>query len=167
MEIPRGAKTDCRVISRENPMAYSITVERDFVRAELVGRETVEETKEFLRAVARLSPTHLSFLIRIAASKSMFRLEQPGLIESFREVACSPSHKVALLADTMDLRVSHEYLELIARQHALNVRSFRSAEEALEWLRQAPPLDVDPQRKKTKDQRPREHVQRRRHAARH
>jgi len=148
-------------------MAYSITVEKDFVRAELVGRETVEETKEFLRAVARLSTTHLSFLIRIAASKSMFRLERPGLIESFRDVACSPWHKVALLADTMDLRVSHEYLELIARQHALNVRSFRSAEEALKWLRQPPPPDVDLQRKKTEDRRPREQVQRRRHAARH
>jgi hypothetical protein len=147
-------------------MAYSITVEEDFVRAELVGRETVEETKEFLRAVARLSPTHLSFLIRIAASKSMFKLEQPGLIESFREVACSPLHKIALLADTLDLRVSHEYLELIARQHALNVRSFRSAEEALKWLRQPPP-EVDQLRKKKEDLRPREAVHRRRDAERH
>jgi len=146
-------------------MAYSITVEEDFVRAELVGRETVEETKEFLRAVARLSATHLLFLIRIANSKSMFRLEQPGLIESFREVACSPSHKVALLADTMDLRVSHEYLELIARQHALNVRSFRSMDEALRWLRQPP--DPDPERKKKKEARPREPAHRRRQPERH
>jgi len=153
--------------TRESPMAYSITVEEDFVRAELVGRETVEETKEFLHAVARLSPTHLSFLIRIAASKSMFRLEQPGLIESFREVACSPAHRIALLADTMDLRVSHEYLELIARQHALNVRSFRSTEEAVRWLRQPLPPDADPERKKKKDAQPREPLHRRRHVERH
>ena len=47
--------------------------------------------------------------------------------------------KIALLADTTDLRVSHEYLEIIARQHALNARSFRTADEALRWLRQPPP----------------------------
>jgi len=70
-----------------------------------------------------------------------------------------------LLADTMDLRVSHEYLELIARQHALNVRSFRSMDEALRWLRQPP--DPDPERKKKKEARPREPGHRRRQPERH
>lgn len=119
-------------------MAYEITVKQDFVRAELVGGDTVEETKDFLRAVAAYSAKHSSFLIRMRASKPMFRLEQQGLIEYFREVARSPTHKIALLADTSDLQVSHEYLELIARQHGLNVRSFRGAAQALRWLRDHP-----------------------------
>jgi hypothetical protein len=142
-------------------MAYSITVESGLVRAELVGRETVEETKEFLRAVAGYSAIHSAFLIRIAASKPMFRLEQAGLIECFREVACTPEHKIALLADTNDLRVSHEYLELIAHQHALNARSFRSVDEALKWLRQPPP-ELAPEPLKTEEQAPPEPPGRRR-----
>lgn len=119
-------------------MAYEITVNQDFVRAEFVGGETVEETKDFLRAVARYSAAHSSFLLRIRASKPVFRLEELGLIEYFGEVARSASHKIALLADTSDLQASHEYLELIARQHGLNVRSFRGTAQALRWLRDKP-----------------------------
>jgi len=119
-------------------MPYEITVEQDLVRAELVALETVEETKEFLRAAAYYSSVYSAFLFRVRASKPMFRIEQHGLIEYFGKVACSPLHKIALLADTTDLQASHEYLELIARQHALNVRSFRNSREALLWLREQP-----------------------------
>lgn len=119
-------------------MAYEITVNEDFVRAEFVGGETVEETKEFLRAVARYSAANSSFLIRIRTAKAVFRLEELGLIEYFGEVARSASHKIALLADTSDLQAAHEYLELIARQHGLNVRSFRAAPQAVRWLKDNP-----------------------------
>jgi hypothetical protein len=120
-------------------MAYTITHEPDFVRAQLVGRETVEETKKFLRAVARYSARHPAVLIQVRASKGIFQVERYGLIEHFKEIARSPSHRVALLADTADLRVSHEYIEFLAQQRGLNVRSFRSEAEALQWLRERQP----------------------------
>jgi len=34
------------------------------------------------------------------------------------------------------LQIAFEYLELLARQHTLNVRSFRSESHALQWLGQ-------------------------------
>lgn len=122
-------------------MTYSITVEKDHVRAELTGRETVEETKEFLRTVARYSRTHSAFLLHIRASRPMFRLEQHGLIDDMKQIACGPAHRIALVADTRDLQVSHEYFELIAQQHYVNLRSFRDKVDALAWLREpaAPP----------------------------
>jgi hypothetical protein len=116
-------------------MAYKITVEQDFVRAELANRETVQETKDFLRAVVRYSPRYSNIVIRVRQSKPIFHVEQHGLIEYFQEVARSPQHRIALLADTADLQSSHEYLELLARQRGLNVRSFRGESEAMQWFR--------------------------------
>lgn len=117
-------------------MVYEISVQDGIVVAVLTGRETAQQTKEFLRDVASYSPAHAAFLIRVRASKPVFQLAQYGLTESLHGVAPSPSHRIALLADTLDLQVSHEYLELIARQHALNVRSFRDAAAALRWLKE-------------------------------
>ena len=115
-------------------MPYMITVDEDIVRAELVGAETVEETKEFLRAAASHASTHRLFLFRVRGSKPVFRLQRQGLIESLREVARTPSHRVAWLAEGLDLQISYDYFELLARQHTLNVRSFRSESQALQWL---------------------------------
>ncbi len=119
-------------------MAYRIAVEQNFFRAELVDRETVKETKDFLRAVARHSARHSSILIHVRASKPIFQVEHYGLIDDFKEIARTPSHQIALLADAVDLHASHEYIELIARQRGLNVRSFRSEAEALEWFKDRP-----------------------------
>jgi hypothetical protein len=119
-------------------MAYRITIEQNFFRAELVDRETVEEMKDFLRAVARHSTRHSSVLIQVRSSKPIFQVEHYGLIDSFREIARSPSHRIALLADALDLQASHEYIELIAKQRGLNVRSFASEAEALEWFKEQP-----------------------------
>lgn len=116
-------------------MAYSITAEQDFVRAELSSRETVQELGDFLRAVVRYSARYASIVIQVRQSTPIFHVAQHGLIESLREIAHSPQHRIALLADTADLQASHEYLELLARQRGVNVRSFRSEGEALLWLR--------------------------------
>lgn len=118
-------------------MPYTITVDQDIVRAELVGAEDVEETKQFLRVVSRYASTCHRFIFRVRASRAIFRLEQQGLMESLHEVARSPSHKIACLAEGSDLQISFDYLELLARQHRLNVRSFRSEARALQWLRQS------------------------------
>jgi hypothetical protein len=124
------------VRSDEDDVRYTIAIDQDIVRAELIGAESVEETKQFLRAVANYASTYLHFLFRVRSSKAIFRLEQQGLIESLHEVARSPSHRIAWLADGWDLQIAFEYLELLARQHTLNVRSFRSESHALQWLGQ-------------------------------
>jgi hypothetical protein len=124
------------VQSDEGDVQYTIAVEQDIVRAELIGAEDVEDTKQFLRAVADYASTNLHFLLRVRSSKAIFRLERQGLIESLHEVARSPSHRIAWLADGLDLQISFEYLELLARQHMLTVRTFRSESGALQWLGQ-------------------------------
>ncbi|MGH8720837.1 MAG: hypothetical protein ACREU4_02555 [Burkholderiales bacterium] len=116
-------------------MTYRIVLERDFIRAELAHRETVEEMREFLRALVRNSARCPLILIRVRASKPLFHVERGGLIDFLQQIARAPQHRIALLADTPDLQASHEYLELIARQRGVRVRSFRSEAEALLWFK--------------------------------
>ena len=116
-------------------MTYRIVHEGEYLRAELAHREALEEMREFLRAVARNSARCPVILIRVRASKPLFHVERGGLVECLQQIARAPQHRIALLADTPDLHASHEYLELIARQRGVRVRSFRSEAEALEWFK--------------------------------
>lgn len=116
-------------------MTYRISLEGEFLRVELAHRETVEEMREFLRALVRNSARCAVILLRVRASKPLFHVERDGQIGFLRQIARAPQHRIALLADTPDLQASHEYLELIARQHGVRVRSFRSEAEALAWFR--------------------------------
>lgn len=117
-------------------MVYRITIESNFLRAELFDRETMEETTAFLDVVSRESDLHgrSNILIYVHSSAPIFHVEYHGFIDCFREIARNPEHQIALLADSNDLYISHEYLELRARQYGLNVRNFRDKTAALEWL---------------------------------
>jgi hypothetical protein len=116
-------------------MGYRITLDRGVLRAELFGRETVEQTKAFFKAVVNASRESRSpcILISVRSSKPIFQLERHGLIEYFRELA-ETSRRIALLGDSRDLRLSHEYVEVIAGQHGLNVRSFPDETTAYRWF---------------------------------
>jgi hypothetical protein len=115
---------------------YRITAEPDYLRAELFERETVEETRAFLDAVIRNNANHRRsrVLILVRASKSIFQVVAHGLMECFEELSAATPGQIALVGDTRDLRLSHEYIEVIARQRGLNVRSFRDEAAALAWL---------------------------------
>jgi hypothetical protein len=118
-------------------MGYRITLDRGVLRGELFARETAEETKAFFRAIVSASSETRCpcILISVRSSKPIFQLERHGLIEYFRELAAASSRRIALLGDSRDLRLSHEYIELIARQHGLNVRSFPDETAAYQWFR--------------------------------
>jgi len=118
-------------------MVYRITAERDFLRAELADCETGEEMGAFLRAVVRENAKHRRsrILILVRSSKPIFQVVSHRLIEHLEELSGESSHRIALVGDCKDLHMSHEYIELIARQRGLNVRSFRDEAVALRWLK--------------------------------
>jgi hypothetical protein len=119
---------------RRPGMSFRISLEPAFLRAELTHRETVDEMRQFLRAVVRNSARCPHVLISVRASHPLFHVERDGLVEFLRQIAQVPQHRIALLADAPDLQASHEYLELIARQRGVCVRSFRGESEALQWF---------------------------------
>jgi hypothetical protein len=106
------------------------------LRAELLDRESVEETQHFLEAVLRENRKHQRscLLIHVSSSRPVFHVEQHGLIDCFRNLAAASVTQIAMVSDTEELRLSHEYLELIARQNGLQVRSFADEETALGWF---------------------------------
>src|SRR2546422_11029528 len=70
-------------------MGYRVSLDRGVLRAELFGRETVEETKTFFQAVLTASKETRGprILISIHSAKPVFQLERLGLVEQFREAA--------------------------------------------------------------------------------
>src|SRR5438552_13412550 len=119
-------------------MRYKFTMIHDCLRAELVGRESVDETQEFIRAVAaEAQKTRCPrILVWVRRSRPIFKVEQYRISEHFRQLAGNPELRVALLADAEELRAAHEYIEVLARQQAANVRAFREEAPALEWLKE-------------------------------
>jgi len=117
-------------------MLYKVTIEPAYLKAELFNRETMEETREFLQIVAGAAMRHQrsSVLICVHSSNPVFTVERSGFLAYFRRLATDPSHKIALLGDSEELGISHQYIELIGRQHGVNVQSFRDEGSALKWF---------------------------------
>lgn len=118
-------------------MHYKIDTAQDHVRVEVFGRETAEETREYLQAVAAkvLESGHTRVLIWVRNSRPIFKVDNYRITEFFRLVASNPAYRVALLGDSDELRVSQQYVEVLAHQHGANVRAFRAEMPALRWLR--------------------------------
>jgi len=119
-------------------MLYKITIEPDHLRAELFNRETMEETRAFLQIVASSALKHgrLSILMSVRSSNPVFTVERSGFLAYFKKLSENPEHRIALLGDSEELGISHQYVELIGRQHGVNVQSFREEAAALQWIRQ-------------------------------
>lgn len=116
-------------------MRYRITVEPDYVSAELFDRKTAEETQAFLAAVAAECRRHqLSrVLISVQSSRPIFRAEKYGL-SSFVELAVKFSGKIAVLGDSAESRIAQEYGAMLARLRGVNVCTFRDKATAIGWL---------------------------------
>lgn len=117
-------------------MRYRFSIGEDCLRAELIARETVAETLEFVQALAaEAERTQCArVLVWVRRSRPIFRVEQYRLSELFKQIAARPGARVALLADSDELRAAHEYIEVLARQNNAAVRAFRDEAAALEWL---------------------------------
>ena len=118
-------------------MRYDIRIAGDHMRAELFDRETGEETRSFLKALASAVLAHRMerVLIQVRASRPIFKVEQYQASAYLKALASRPALKVALLSVRDDVRAAHEYLEVLAGQQGANLRSFSHEAMALEWLR--------------------------------
>lgn len=119
-------------------MRYGFTLVDNCLRAELIGRETVAETRQFILATAdearRVQCPRI--LVCVRRSRPIFMVEQYHVSDYFKELAKNPGVRVALTADSAEVRAAHEYIEVLARQYGANVRAFREEAPALEWLRE-------------------------------
>lgn len=119
-----------------NAMWYQMTVEPVYLRADLYSRRTAAETREFLNGVAAECIRHQRWrlLISVHSSRPIFTVEKYGLSE-FLDIAARYAEKIALLADSLEIRFAHEYAAMLARLRGINVRTFRDEAAAIEWLK--------------------------------
>ncbi len=122
---------------------YSIVAVKHYLKAELLDRETVEETREFLVALAQAARRHGSsrVLICVHSSRPIFRIEQYQASAYLKELSARPGLKVALVAHRADVRSAHQYVELLARQQGANLKSFEEESAAIDWLRAEVPSE--------------------------
>jgi hypothetical protein len=105
-------------------MNYRISVENDFLRADLLDRETADETRRFLQSVVLATVNHRCsrVLVHVRLSTPMFTVERHGVLSILKKIAADPTHKIALLGDTLELGMSHDYVSLLGRQQGITLR---------------------------------------------
>ena len=95
-------------------MEYQISTVNGFLKAELLDRETADETREFLRSVVLATINHrcTRVLVSVRLSRPLFTIERSGVLMTLKRIASDPTHKIALLGDTVELgRVLMELAE--------------------------------------------------------
>jgi hypothetical protein len=118
-------------------MLCEITVEPGYLKADLFNRQTAEEARDALAAIAAEARKHAcsQILISVHASRPLFKAEQHGLPDYFGEPGEGSKYRIALTADSDELRLSQQYIELLARRNGVNVRSFPNEQAALSWFK--------------------------------
>ena len=113
-------------------MLCEITVGPGYLKADLFNRQTAEEARDALAAIAAEARKHAcsQILISVHASRPIFKVEQYGLPDDFRELG-----RIALTGDSTELRISQQYIESLARRHGINVRCFPNEQAALYWFK--------------------------------
>jgi len=116
---------------------YTVKHIENYLRGDLYDRVTGEETDEFLRAVAAdaLASGRDLVLISVHTSRAIFRVAQFKLSDHMEVVASRPHHRVALVADDLEVRLAHQYIATLARLKGLNVKTFDAEAEAIAWLK--------------------------------
>jgi hypothetical protein len=117
-------------------MYYRISMEAGYLRAELFERTTAEETREFLEAILAAAVEHDAsrLLVSVFRSRPIFKVEQYGLLDYFSKAIEKSSHRIAMVGDTPEIRLSQKYIEFLAWQRGVNLECFGDEAEAVEWL---------------------------------
>ena len=117
-------------------MRYTIEKQDGHLKAEMVERDTAEETAEFVEAIveALRAGSVDKLLISIRDSRPVFRVEQWRLSAALDQVMSIAGLKVAFIADTRELQMSQQYIALLGRQRGLQFEAFDSEAAALAWL---------------------------------
>jgi len=118
-------------------MLCEITVGPSYLKADLFDRQSAEEERDALAAIAAEARKHAcsQILISVHASRPLFKIAQYRFPDYFREFGKILECRIALTGDSNELRLSQQYIELLARRNGVNVRSFPNEEAALSWFR--------------------------------
>jgi hypothetical protein len=134
--LGRGLEPVGEVAGRINRVRYTIERQDGHLKAEMVERDTAEETAEFVEAIvaALQSGPRDKLLISIRNSRPVFKVEEWKLSAALDKVMSITGLKVAFIADTREVQMSQQYIALLGRQRGLQFESFDNEPAALAWL---------------------------------
>ena len=117
-------------------MRYRISMETGYLRAELFDRTTAEETHEFLEAILASAAEHdaTRLLVSVFSSRPIFKVDQYGLMDYFSKAVEKSPHRIAMVGDTPEIRLSQKYIEFLAWQRGVTLKTFGNEEGAVLWL---------------------------------
>jgi hypothetical protein len=117
-------------------MRYKIEQQPGYLKAEMVERDTAEETAAFVEAIVEALRAGRAdrLLVSIRSSRPVFKVEEWKLSAALDKVMSIAGLKVAFIADVREVQMSQEYIALLGRQRGLQFESFDSETEALAWL---------------------------------
>jgi hypothetical protein len=117
-------------------LRYKIEPQAGYLKAEMVERDTAEETAAFVEAIVEALRAGRAdrLLVSIRSSRPVFKVEEWKLSAALDKVMSIPGLKVAFIADVREVQMSQEYIALLGRQRGLQFESFDSEAAALAWL---------------------------------
>lgn len=119
-------------------MRYTIEKQAaGYLKAEMVDRDTAEETAQFVTAIVQAlrAQEGRKLLISTRQSRPVFKVEDWKLSAALDQVMSIPGLKVAFVSDTRELAMSQDYIALLGRQRGLEFKAFGADEgAAISWL---------------------------------
>jgi len=94
-------------------MLYKVTIEPEYLRPNCsIGRRW-RRRGNFCKIVAGAATRYQrsSVLICVHSSNPVFTVERSGFLAYFKKLSVDPSHKIALLGDSEELGISHQYID--------------------------------------------------------
>lgn len=119
-------------------MKYTIADKEHYLRADLLERQSAEETEVFLVAiaVARRQHERKAILICVHTTRAVFRVEKYHASRFLEALAALPEVSVALVSRHFEVRLVHQYIESLAQPKGARLRSFGDEASAIRWLTQ-------------------------------
>ncbi len=117
-------------------MKYTIADKEQYIRADLFERQSAEDTAAFLRAIGveRRKHQRKGVLICVHAPRAFFHVEKWHASRFLETLAGLGGVRVALVSRHFEVRLLHEYLEVLARLKHAPLRAFGNDAAALRWL---------------------------------
>ena len=114
----------------------TIRDKRDYLRADLIHRQSAPELEKFLHELLAAACAHSSsrLLVYVHVSKATLKIEKFHASYFIEALAARPALKVALVATHREVQLVQQYIEALARLKKANLRSFNDEAAALAWL---------------------------------
>ena len=120
-------------------MKYAIEADAEFLRVKMSGRDTDEPPSHACRVVlmesARLQRPRI--LIELEQAVPLSPVSQYQLVSRLPGFGLTVEHRIALVHGSQEIHVASGFINTVAANRSLQVRTFPDAESAKSWLRAA------------------------------